>query len=211
MRRVGIVSMVAVLAATAASAAYAASLTVTSPHLGGASLTTPVMFPRSFATVNNGNRVGQIQNKDTATWTWPVAIDQTTLCSGWSNAQITHTMTMTWTVSNNAGSTGNDVLVAGATGATCSSGMHIGTIDLGSPNYVSGANGTITGATTAIVVVGGTTTLQMTVPSSGVTGGTVGTVASGTAAVWTPDAAVTDLSGNNCAACLAKSTTTVQF
>ena len=210
MRRGGLVAFLAVLALTAASAAYAATLTVSTPHLGGASLTTPVMFPRSFATVNNGNRVGQIQNKDTVTFTWPVPIDQTTLCSGWSNAQITHTMTMTWIVNNNAGSTGNDVLVGGATGATCSSGMHIGSVDLGSPNYISGANGTIAAATTAIVVIGGTTTLQITVPGAP-TGGTVGTVASGSAAVWTPDAAVTDLSGNSCGACLAKSTTTVQF
>ena len=211
MRRGGLVGFLAVLALTAASAAYAASLTVSTPHLGGAPLTTPVMFPRSFATVNNANRVGLIQNKDTATWTWPVAIDQTTLCSGWSNAQVTHSLTMTWTVGNNTGSTGNDVLIAGSTAGTCASGMHIGTVDLGSPNYVTGSNGTITGATTAIVVFGGTTTLQMTVPTSGVTGGTEGTVAAGSAAAWTPDAAVTDLSGNSCGACLAKSTTTVQF
>ena len=210
MRRLGTVAMVAVLTAAAASAAYAASLTVTSQRLGGATLTTPVMFPRSFATVNGGNRVGQIQNKDTVTFTWPVPIDQTTLCSGWSNAQITHTMTMSWVVNNNAGSTGNDVLVAGATGATCSSGMHIGSVDLGSPNYISGGNGTIAGATTAIVIFGGTTTLQITVPGAP-TGGTVGTVASGSAAVWTPDPAVTDLSANSCGSCLAKSTTTVQF
>lgn len=191
--------------------AYAATLTVSSQHLGSTSLTTPAIYPRSFSTVNNSNRTGQIQNKDTATWMWSAPIDQTTLCSGWSNAQISHSMTMTWTVSNNAGSTGNDVLIPGSTGGTCSSGLHVGSVDLGSPNYVSGSNGTITGATTALVVFGGTTTLQLTVPSSGVSGGTVGTVGSGSAAVWTPDPAVTDLSGNSCGACLAKSTTTVQF
>ena len=211
MRRLGVVAVVAALAATVAGAAYAASFTLTSQHLGSASLTTPILYPRSIATTNNGNRVGQIQKTDTVTWTWPVAIDQTTLCSSWSNAQTAHAVTMTWTISDNAGSSGDDVLVAGTTGGACTSGLHIGSVDLGSAGYITGGNGTIASAQTSEFIIGGVTTLQMTVPNGGVTGGTVGTVASGSAAVWTPDAAVTDASGHNCAACLAKSTATVQF
>jgi hypothetical protein len=211
MRRLGTVAVTTiVMVAVAAAAAYAGSLTVTTQRLGGAPLNTPIMFPRSFATTNGGNRAGQIQNKDTVTWTWSVPIDQTTLCSGWSNAQITHSFSMTWVISDNAGSTGNDLLVAGSTGVTCSTGMHIGSVDLGAPGYISGGNGTIAGATTAIVVIGGTTTLQVTVPATP-TGGSASQVSSGSAAVWTPDPAVTDLAGRSCGSCLAKSTTTVQF
>ena len=193
----------------AAATAYAASLSLSTKHVGGASLTTPVFFPRSIATANGSTRVGLIQSKDTITWTWPGSIKPTTLCSGWTNTTGNGAV-MTWIIQDNAGSTGNDVLAPGSTGGTCATGLHIGTVDLGSPGYITGGNGTLSSTSTIEFVSGGTSSLQVTL-NAAPTGGTAGIVSSGSAAVWTPDPAVTDLSGNNCAACLAKSTATVQF
>jgi hypothetical protein len=191
--------------------AWAASITLTSKHLGAASVSTPVLFPVSVTTANVGPNVGKIDKNDTITFVWSEVIDQPTLCSGWANSGSTHTLNMTWVINDNTGTTGNDVMAPSTTGATCSTGMHVGTVDLGSPGYIT--NGTATFANTPTTVTVGATTTTLTVKIPGApTGGKVGAiVTTGSAAVWTPDTAVTDLAGHNSGNNLAQSSATVQF
>jgi hypothetical protein len=209
--RATVLAAVAAIVLCCAGVGAAASFTLTTARLGSASPATPVMYPYVVTTANAGGKAvnGRIDRSDTVSVVWSRPIDQPTLCSGLSNSTSTSTSNMTWIVQNNAGTTGNDVLVPGSiTG--CSTGMHVGSIDLGSPGYITGSNGTFTSATTTLSVGATLTTLQVTIPGAP-TGGTVGTVSSGSAAVWTPDSAVTDLAGHNCGLSLAQTATTVQF
>jgi hypothetical protein len=205
------VAVVAALVLSWAGVGLAASFTLTTARLGGTGLTTPVMYPYVVTTANAGGKAapGRIDRNDTVSVVWSRPIDQPTLCSGLSNGTPTSSATMTWIVQNNTGTTGNDVLVPG-TVPGCTSGMHVGSIDLGSPGYINGSNGTFAAATTTVSVSATITSLQVTIPGAP-SGGTVGTVSSGSAAVWTPDPAVTDLAGRNCGASLAQTAATVQF
>jgi hypothetical protein len=206
MSRRTVIATVCASCLALAGVGYAATFTLTTKKLGGGSVTTPIMFPDSVSTANVGPTVGKIEKNDTITFVWSRVIDETTLCSGWSNAQTTHTTNITWVVQNNTGSTGNDVLVPSTT-ATCTGGLHVGSVDLGSPNYVT-ANTNYTNAPTTITVLASTTQLVMK-PAN--TPGGIGTVSSGSAGTWTPDSAVTDLNGRNCGANLSKTNETVLF
>ena len=211
MSRTGVIAAVSAAFLVLASVASGASFTLTTTNLGTGSVSTPVMFPDSLNSANVGPNVGKIDKNDTLTFVWSRVINQPTLCSGWSNAQSTHTLNMTWVIQDNAGSTGDDVLVPSTTGATCSSGMHVGSIDLGASNYINNnQNGTFANSPTTITVGATTTSLVWKVPGAP-TGGKAGTVTTGSAAVWTPDSAVTDMAGNNCGANLAATSETVLF
>ena len=206
MRRPVVVAMAVCAAVAMASASDAASFTLTTKKLGAASVSTPIMFPDSVSSTNAGTTVGKMEKNDTITFVWSRPIDETTLCSGWANAQSTHTTNISWTVQNNTGSTGNDVLVPAAT-ATCSSGLHVGSVDLGAAGYVT-STATLSNAPTTVTVGATTTSLVMKLAANAPGAGTVTT---GTAALWTPDSAVTDLSGHNCGSNLAKTGETVLF
>jgi hypothetical protein len=205
------VAAVAALVLSCAGVALAASFTLTTAGLGGTGLATPIMYPYVVTTANAGGKAvtGRIDRNDTVSVVWSRPIDQPTLCSSLSNGTPSSSSSITWIVQNNTGTTGNDVLVPG-TVAGCNTGMHVGSIDLGSPGYITGSNGTFAAATTTLSVGTTITSLQVTIPGAP-TGGTVGTVSSGSAAVWTPDPAVTDLAGRNCGTSLAQTATTVQF
>lgn len=192
--------MVCAICIALAGASYAASFTVTTQKLAASSVATPILFPDTVSTTNAGPNVGRMEKNDTITFTWSRQLDQTTLCSGWSNSTSTHTTNINWTISNNAGATGNDVLTPGTT-ATCTAGLRVGSVDLGSPGYV-GNNGQAGNAPTTVTVLANTTTLTMKFPGNP-TGGPA-TVTTGSPGVWTPNTAVTDLSGNACSAGLAK-------
>lgn len=191
-------------------AAWASGITLSSKHLGASALSTPAMFPAWLAITNkSGNGTpGKAGNGDTVTFAWSQPIDETTLCSGWSNASSTQSLTLQWSIVN--GGSGNDTLQVTGSSATCVGGFHIGTVDLGSSGYdTSTASIDFPTTTTSLSVAATSTTLTLTL--GGQIHGTAGTVASGNPAVWTPDAALKDRSGRNCGSNLAQSSTTVQF
>jgi hypothetical protein len=204
--RRSVIAMVCAASLAFAGIGYAATFTLTTKKLGAASVTTPIMFPDQVITANAGPNVGKLEKNDTITFVWSRPIDETTLCSGWSNAQSTHTTNINWTVQNNAGATGNDVLVP-STIATCSGGLNVGSVDLGAAGYVT-ANANINASPTTVTVGTTTTTLVMKL---GANPAGAGKVTTGTAAVWTPDSTVTDLSGHNCGSNLAMTSATNQF
>jgi hypothetical protein len=193
-----------------AGTAWAAGLTLTSAHLGASSLTSPVMFPESVTLANKNNgTVGKVQSGDTVTFVWSQPVDETTLCSGWSNASSTESLTLQWSVVNGTGGA-DDTLQATGSSATCATGLHVGTVDLGSTGYDTGTTAIAFATTTNALTVSSTTT-TLVVTLGGGTNPNAGTVASGNAAVWTPDSAVKDRSARTCGANLAQSSSTVQF
>lgn len=209
MKRTGTVAALTALLG-GVGVCWAAPLTLTSGHLGAAAATTPVMFPVSVTVANKaGGTVGRVQNGDVLTLVWSQAIDESSLCSTWTNLLNTQSITLQWSVI--AGTApANDRLAVTGTSATCVGGFHVGSIDLGSAGYdTNTANIDFPTTTNALSISGSTTTLTATL--NGQKNGTAGTVSSGSAAVWTPDAALKDRSGRSCGTTLARSSTTVQF
>ncbi len=147
-------------------------------------------------TVTNAN--GQIAASDTLAFTYNKAIAVASMCSGgsnpWagnaSNQSINGNNQVVVSINNNAGSTGNDTMTV--TSTTCA--LRFGTIDLGSPAWVT-ATRTFSGsgASRSSITYNATTfTFSVTLGSAS------GTTASGIAAqtfVYTPNVLVTDTFG----------------
>jgi hypothetical protein len=193
-----------------AGTAWAAGLTLSSAHLGASPVSVPTMYPMTVALGNkNGGTVGKVQNGDTIGLVWSQQLDETTLCSGWSNSSSSQSLTLQWSVVNGVG-TADDTLQVTGSSSTCVGGLQVGTVDLGSAGYDTSTAAIDFPTTTNVLTVGAATT-TLTVTLNGQVNGTAATVGSGRAAVWTPTAAVKDRSGRGCGANLAQSTTTVQF
>jgi hypothetical protein len=194
----------ALVVAVDAGVAWASSLTVTSKHLGASALTTPVMYPVSVTAVDGGGNVGRVRQGDKITFVWSQPVDEPSLCSSWSNASSTQSLSMNWTAIHSTGT--NDVLKPAAV-AACATGLHVGTFDLGGSGYISG---TVTyGGSTVSLTVGASTTTMVVTLGSDSGGGT--SQSSGAAGTWTPDVALTDRSGHNCGSNLAITVATVMF
>ncbi|MDQ1684227.1 MAG: hypothetical protein QOC82_964 [Frankiaceae bacterium] len=208
MTRVVTAAMALVL--IAATAAWAAGLTLSSTHVGAAALTTPAMFPVSVTLTNGtGGTAGKVQNGDTVTFVWSQLVDATSVCSGASNSLSTQSLTFQWSIVNGTGSA-HDTLQATGSSASCATGLHVGVVDLGAAGYDT-ATKSIDFQTSTTTLSFGATTTTLTVSLSGQRNGTAGTMASGAAAIWTPDAAVKDRTGRTCGNNTALSSTTVQF
>jgi len=193
-----------------ARAAWAAGLVLTSQHLGAAAPASPAMFPVSVTVANkaNGGHLGKPENGDTITLVFSLPVDEPTMCSGWSNASSSQSLQLQWSIVD--GGAGDDTLQPTGTSATCSGGLHVGSIDLGSAGYDTSTTAIdFQTASNALSVGSATTTLTVTL--SGIRNGTAGTVSAGGAALWTPDPAIKDRSGRSCGANLAQSSATVQF
>ncbi|MDQ1632172.1 MAG: hypothetical protein QOC80_2144, partial [Frankiaceae bacterium] len=67
------------------TAAWAASVALTSAHLG-TGIVTPYLFPTSVSTTNNGNKAGKLQASDSVTLNFSEQIQASTLCSSASNS-----------------------------------------------------------------------------------------------------------------------------
>lgn len=190
--------------------AWAAGLTLSSAHVGASALTTPAMYPVSVTLNNkNGGTAGKVQTGDSVALVWSQQIDETTLCSGWSNASSSQSLTLQWSVVNGT-SGANDTLQVTGTSATCSGGLHVGTIDLGATGYDTSTTSIDFPTTTNVLAVNATST-TLTVTLGGQINGTAGTVSSGSAALWTPVSTVKDRSGRAIGSNLAQSSATVQF
>lgn len=195
-----------------AGVGYAASFTLTTTKLGAATVTTPIMFPDSVSLDDPGGKghtVGKVDNNDTVTLVFSRLLQASTICSSWTNTGPNSAVTVQWSVANGTGGANDSVSVTG-TSASCSGGLKVGVIDLGATGYDT-ATAAIDFPTTSTSISFGASTTTITATLNGRTHGTQGTVASGSAATWTPNSAVTDRNGNNCGSNLAKSSATVQF
>lgn len=198
------------VAVLATGVAWASGITVSSVHLGASAVSTPAMSPVWLALANkNKGTVGLVQTGDSVTLAWSQPLDETTLCSGWSNSSSSQQITLQWSVVNGA-SGGHDTLQVTGSSSTCVGGFHVGSIDLGAAGYDTSTASIDFPTTTNALSVGATST-TLTITLNGQIHGTAGTVSSGSAAIWTPDPALKDRSGRTCGSNLAQSTTTVQF
>jgi len=202
------VATAAVLATT--GTAWGAGLALSTAHLGAGAASTPAMYPVWLQLTNKTNgTAGKVQSGDSITFAWSQQIDETTLCSGWSNSSSSQSLTLQWSVVNGTSGAHDKLQVTGSS-STCVGGLHIGTVDLGSTGYDTSTT-SIDFPTTTNVLSVGTSSTTLTVTLNGQVNGTAGTVSSGTAAVWTPVATVKDRSGRACGTNLAQSSATVQF
>lgn len=210
MNRALTVAVVSAVVVAAASIAYAASFSLTSAKLGASAVATPVMFPTSVTIANKaGGTAHKPESGDTITLVYSQLLQASTICSGWSNSGPNGQAKLQWTIVNGTGGT-DDTLVADGSAPPCNTGLLIGTIDLGSAGYDTSTNNINYPTTTATIAFGASTT-TITATLNGQKNGTPAVVTSGNAAVWDPDNAVTDRSGNNCGLNIAKSSSTLQF
>ena len=205
IRPVTVGAVLALVSTVGLGAAYASSLTLSSKKMAAAPATTPVMFPVSVTTTDGEGHVGRIRTGDKIQLVWSRQINEPSLCSSWTNASSTQSISMTWVAVD--GTTSDDLLQP-STATGCTGGFHAGTFDMGSAAYVTGGNMTFAASTTSLTVGASTTTLTVTLGTS--TGGS-GVQATGTVGTWTPDAALTDRSGHNSGSNLATTSGTVQW
>lgn len=144
-------------------------------------------FPIAF-TLTNGGSNNRIDAGDSLAITFSTAIDHRTLCGAWSDAG-NHTSAAT-TVTVVDGGAGNDSLTFGL--GTCPT-LRLGTVALGSRNYVSGGSATFTARLTA--TASAITIVLGARPGTGSGAGSIGNVGGALTAAFTPDALLAGTSG----------------
>jgi hypothetical protein len=153
----------------------------------------------SSLTLTNGNGFsgkGKIEAGDSFTVDFDAAIAVNSMCSSWSGNTTDQSITGNGevTVTLTDGGAGDDTI--GVSSSKCT--LHLGTIDLGSGNYISGGSATFSGNGSNHSTVKYTaSSATLTVELGSKSGGT-GTIkqASSSAATLTPDASLTDAFGN---------------
>lgn len=161
------------------------------------------VVPLNVTNVVLTNADGQAAKSDTIAITFNKALDVTTLCgggSGWSgagNQTINGANQVTVTIANGAGPA-NDVL--SITGATrCTGGFKLGSVDLGSPGYVTATRTFGGNNPNKSTIDYDATTFTVTITLGQPSGATQSGVAASTV-VYTPDPAIRDTFGNAVAA-----------
>lgn len=217
MKRRGVCVLVVVMLAVSSlvSTAWAAALTITSKPVGAHARAKPSFYPQRLQIDNcpltlllctsnapeNGDRVYVRFNS---------AIRQSTLCDSWTDDTTSREVTVTATIHDNAGATGNDTLTVTAVSpaSTCTGGtIKFGSIDLGASGYV-----------TATIAYGSSTfKLSVTTTSWAINltldGGSTGqTVPNGSGqASYSCDTGLLGSTGAPCGVSKARTESTVQF
>ncbi|MDQ3620792.1 MAG: hypothetical protein M3391_11825 [Actinomycetota bacterium] len=127
----------------------------------------PVLSPTSLLISNGGNQTGRPQQGDRVEVGFNQAIDVASMCSTWSgngsNQSIAADNAVTVTILDNAAASGNDLLNVSTSAAACGGAFNFGSVDVGSPNFVS-ATTTFSGAgANASTVAWNATTYKLTV------------------------------------------------
>lgn len=202
--------LVAALVLGGVGLAWSAAQTVTSSRLGAFRLGPPAFYPAGVSTVAASLKVrrGQVSKGDTLTAAFNAQASQATICSGWSNATSSQSLSLV-TLTLLDGTSTNDVLTVSAVPTTCATGFHLGTFDLGSAGFVSGGNATFTGSRITLTQTATSTSVTLTLGNR--SGATTATVSTPVALTWTPDIAVTDTAGHAATPSLARSAALVQF
>jgi hypothetical protein len=169
--------------------------------IASATFTVNASFPTPTSlAAQNGGTAGVLDRGDQILVTYSEAMDASSFCSTWSgtgNQTITADNVVTVSVVNNGAPGGNDLLTVSTSAAACGGAFHFGSVNLGSPNYVS-SNSTFrgTGGSASTISYTAGTTRRMTIVlgarASGTSSGTVsGTITYG----HTPDPAILGANG----------------
>ncbi len=142
--------------------------------------------PMSLAIKHQNNKP---DNNDTVQVTWTEPLAEVTMCStwGWDNTKDQNLTGVTIQIQDGTGPGGDDQMVVTSASA-CGGSFHFGTVDLGSPNYVT-SNQSFTSSKIQWQHDG---TLTFTLGGSGTTAAVTSTLT----AIYTPDSAMKDTSGN---------------
>lgn len=190
--------------------AWSANQPLTSARLGSLSVAAPPFYPSQVSTAAAlfKPQHGQPGKGDLVTVAFAGQASQASICSGWSNTLPTESLSgLTITLAD--GTVGNDVLSVTAAPVTCATGFHLGSVDLGSPGYLSGGNGVFSACTVSLTQTSTTTSVTLTLGTR--SGGSTATVSAGSTVTFTPDAAVTDTSNRPASPSTAQSPSVVQF
>jgi hypothetical protein len=145
----------------------------------------------ALSATNVGGTVNKIDQGDIITITLVQALKPSSVCSSLISGTALRTTSVLVTVTDGGASNDTLTLTDSNTG-DCSSGVHFGSINLGSKNWVTGGGSISFGGgpgngsnSSAITVTGGTLTIELGKATA--TGGAVaGTVTGGATATWTP-------------------------
>lgn len=194
-RRLAVVAVVVGVLTASVSLASASQLMVRSTSLTTVTATVPQPPSLGLANYNGGATAGRAENDDIVVVSFPQALDAPSMCSTWTNAATSQSITannaVTVTITN--GGTANDTLTV----ATSCTGWSFGTVDLGGTGFVT-ANASFRGNTTSsrstVSYDPGTRLLMVTLGAR--VSGTVGTVSTSRTATFTPSAALLWQDGN---------------
>jgi signal peptidase I len=193
-RLVGAV-LVATGAFSVARSSTAAAWAVTNQNDANA-FATAASFPSITSVVlanTSGGTAGRMQKGDMITVTFSETMQVSSFCSTWSGNGSNQTLStnndVTVRVQDGTGAT-NDVVTV--TSATCS--FNFGSIDLGSNNYVSGGNGTFSGAGGNKSTIAWTAATHVLTITLGAATGTFNPVASSTP-TYTASGSITNPAG----------------
>lgn len=174
----------------------------------------PPFSPTSLLIPNGGNQTGRPQQGDRIEVAFNQALSVASMCSTWSgdgaNQSIAGNDVVTVTISDNAAPSGNDLLTVTTSGAACGGDFNLGSVDVGSPNFVIGTT-TFSGAgvdASSIAWDAGTRKLTVTLGSR-VLGGNPARVNATVTSTYTPSPALLSTSGS--AAVGTVSSTAIQF
>ena len=191
--------------------AFAAGVAASAKTIIAGVVTPPTFFVNSITDTNAGATAGKLEAGDKSVALFAGQVQQSTLCSTWSNATSTQSLAgFTFTLNDNAGTGGTDTLTVTAAPAACASGFHFGTVDLKNAGYVTGGSATFTNSTIGLTQTASSTTLTLTLGTPGGSG-TLVKVTTTSAAVYTPDANITNTTAVAIGLNTSTTTTAVQF
>lgn len=158
--------------------------------------------PTTLMLRNNGGPggTGRPAQGDTLEVTYSQLLDVASVCSTWSgdstNQSATGDNVVAVTLTNNAAASGNDMLTVATSAAACGGQFHLGSVDLGSPNFVTGTT-TFSGAGGQQSAISyDATTFQLVVTlGSRASGGNPARINASLTATYTPDPLITNPSG----------------
>lgn len=193
--------------ATGAAAGRAAPLSLSASGNPTAALSAPAFFPTTLTFPVTGTILGRVQPSDRLSVAFNRQVAQATLCSSWTNGTNNRMLTVAVQAVN---ATPSDYLtITSAPSATCAGGVfNFGTVSLGSTAYVS-STASYPSSTLALSQTSSSTTLTIALGSQ--SGGSVATVTSGSNALYTPSAAIRDLSGNSTGTSQSRALTGISF
>ena len=136
----------------------------------------PPFSPTSLLNANGGNQTGRPQELDRVEVDFNQGLSVASMCSTWSgdgtNQSINADNVVTVTLSNNAAPSGNDRLTVTTSAAACGGTFNFGSLDMGSPDFVTNSPTFAGTGAAASTVTWNATTRKLTVTlGARVTGG----------------------------------------
>jgi hypothetical protein len=149
----------------------------------------PFPTPTSLVTQYSLLPNGVVEWNERVEVTFSQALDVASICSTWSgtgNQSITAGDVVTVTVTNNGAPSGNDLLTVSTSSAACGGQFKFGSVDLGSPNYVT-TTATFRNLLLPSTIAYNYSSRRLTITLGALANGQTGTVAGATTGLYTPD------------------------